>query len=406
MHPKFRLPLLLVTLVAFAPSVPAQNPPSTRPAVPAGVRAYRDLAYVANAHPHQKLDLYVPEKGDGPFPLIVWIHGGGWIDGDKNGCPPLNSGFVERGYAAASLDYRLSGDAIFPAQIDDCKAAIRWLRAHAKEYRLDPAHIGVWGASAGGHLVALLGTSGDVGEFDTGENLGQSSRVQAVGDFFGPTDFVQMDAHAVKGTPLIHDSANSPEAKLVGGLIQDKAFAAKVQSANPVRYVTKDDPPFLIVHGDHDPLVPHHQSELLYEALVKTGIPVRFITVNGGGHGAGFPNQELNPIVREFFDHNLKGDKSAAQWPAAMTSEVKATAQPTPNATPANQPTAGKQEGTPNGPPSWDVLMQRDDADHDGRLSRAEFKGPPPLFDRLDANHDGFLTKEEHEGGLRAMGRR
>ena len=403
---KSKLPVVVFALawLSFGSATLAQNPPP----VPAAVIAHRDLAYVAKAHARQKLDLYLPEKGDGPFPLIVWIHGGGWTAGDKNGCPPLTQGFVARGYAAASLDYRLSGDAIFPAQIEDCKAAIRWLRAHAKEYRIDPTHVGVWGSSAGGHLVALLGTAGDIKEFDTGENLDQSSRVQAVSDFFGPTDFVQMDAHAVKGTPLIHDEARSPESKLVGGPIQDKAFAAKVQSANPVRYVTKDDPPFLIVHGDADPLVPHHQSELLYDALVKSGIPVRFTTVIGGGHGAGFPSTELNPLVREFFARHLMGNKSAAQWPAAMTSEVKATSEnPAPNAAPrGSQPAAGKQDGPRNGPPSWDVLMGRDDADHDGLLSRAEFKGPPQLFDRLDRNGDGKLTKEEHEDGLRAMGRR
>ena len=202
---KPRLPILvraIAVMLTFTPAAPAQNsqratpPPSTPPPVPAGVTAHRDVAYVTNAHQRQKLDLYVPEKGDGPFPIIVWIHGGAWMSGDKNGCPPLSSGFVARGYAGVSLDYRLSGDAIFPAQIEDCKAAIRWLRAHAKEYRLDPTRIGVWGASAGGHLVALLGTSGDSQEFDVGENLDQSSRVQAVSDF-GWT-FRSACAHAVQ----------------------------------------------------------------------------------------------------------------------------------------------------------------------------------------------------------------
>ncbi len=334
---------------------------------------------------------------------MIWIHGGGWVSGDKNGCPPLNEGFVARGYAVASLGYRLSGHALWPAQIEDCKAAIRWLRAHAKEYRLDPDHFGVWGASAGGHLVALLGTSGDVKQFDVGENLDRSSRVQAVSDFYGPTDFAQMDAHAVKGTGLIHDRESSPECRLIGGLIQDPANVEKVQSANPVRYVTKDDAPFFIVHGDQDPAVPHHQSELLYAALVKVDVPVRFTTVAGGGHGAGFPNQLLTPIVAEFFDRYLKGNKDAAKWPAAMTSSVPAQAA----ATPIDQPKrTGESTPARSGPPPWDDLIARDDVDHDGRFSRSEFKGPAALFDRLDANHDGFLTKEEHEDGLKALGRR
>jgi acetyl esterase/lipase len=373
--------------------------------IPAGVKAHRDLAYVANGHERQKLDLYLPEQGDGPFPLIAWIHGGGWAAGEKSDCPPLNQGFVARGYAVASLGYRLSGHAIFPAQIEDCKAAIRWLRAHAKEYRLNPAHIGVWGSSAGGHLVALLGTSGEVKEFDVGAHLDQSSRVQAVCDYFGPTDFLQMDAHALKGSPLIHDAARSPESRLVGGPIQENA--AQARRANPISYVTKDDPPFFIVHGDQDPLVPHHQSELLFAALVQAGVPVRFTTVVGGGHGAGFPGAELGPLVREFFDRHLKGDANAARWPAASTSEIKATAAPAaPGPARGGQPAGKAAEGAGGGIPPWAVLLQRDDADRDGRLSRAEFKGPAALFNRLDRNGDGFLTEEEHEGGLRAMGRR
>jgi hypothetical protein len=155
----------------------------------AGVKSHRDLVYVEGGHERHKLDLYLPEKADGPLPLIIWVHGGGWQNGSKDGCPPLRGGYIERGYAVASINYRLSGHAVFPAQIEDCKAAIRWLRAHAKEYGLDAKRFGVWGSSAGGHLVALLGTSGDVKEFDVGANLDQSSRVQAVCDYYGPTDF-------------------------------------------------------------------------------------------------------------------------------------------------------------------------------------------------------------------------
>ena len=165
-------PLLVITAtVMFNQPAAAQPRPGSARAVadvPQGVKAHRDLAYVVNGHERQKLDLFVPEKADGPLPLIIWIHGGGWQNGSKEGCPPLRNGYTGRGYAVASINYRLSGHAIFPAQIEDCKAAIRWLRAHAKEYSLDPQRFGVWGSSAGGHLVALLGTSGDVKEFDVG----------------------------------------------------------------------------------------------------------------------------------------------------------------------------------------------------------------------------------------------
>jgi len=122
--------------------------------------------------------------------VIVWVHGGAWLGGSKDRCPALS--FLRDGFAVASVNYRLSQHALFPAQIEDCKAAVRWLRAQATTYMLDPDRIGVWGASAGGHLVALLGTTGDVKEFDTGGHLAHSSRVQAVCDFFGPTDFTRM----------------------------------------------------------------------------------------------------------------------------------------------------------------------------------------------------------------------
>src|SRR5437868_4772034 len=195
MNSKLTLIGVFALLLALVVSASAQTPPTKKggsppvPQVPAGTKAHRDLEYVANGHERNKLDLFVPESADGPLPLIIWVHGGGWQAGSKDGCPPLRGGHTQRGYAVASINYRLSGHAPFPAQIEDCKAAIRWLRAHAKEYNLDPKRFGVWGSSAGGHLVALLGTSGDVKEFDVGANLDQSSRVQAVCDYFGPTDF-------------------------------------------------------------------------------------------------------------------------------------------------------------------------------------------------------------------------
>ena len=188
--------------------------------MPAGVKALRDLAYVDGGVEHQKLDLYLPENASVPCPLIIWIHGGAFSGGDKAGCPALR--MTEQGYAVASLNYRLSGEAPFPALIEDCKAAVRWLRAHAeKMHRLDPEHFGAWGSSAGGHLVAFLGTSGGVQEFDKGANLNLSSRVQAVCDYYGPTDFLQADAHAIPSAQLKHDPADSPESKLIGGAIQE-----------------------------------------------------------------------------------------------------------------------------------------------------------------------------------------
>lgn len=292
--------ILTAGAVLLAPTAAQQR---AQPSLPDGVRVIRDIEYGRTPEKRLLLDIYLPETGlTEPRPLIVWIHGGGWRRGSKDRTQA--SRYVPQGYIVASISYRLSGDAIFPAQIQDSKAAIRWLRANAGDYHIDPGRIGVWGSSAGGHLVALVGTSGGVAELegDTG-NLDQSSRVQAVVDYFGPTDFVQMDAHSISDK-LIHDNADSPESLLVGGPIQqNKEMVAK---ANPITYVSSDDPPFLIVHGDEDPLVPHHQSELLLAALQKAGVPSQLFTVKGGGHGSGFNIPEVHNTVRQFFEKHLK----------------------------------------------------------------------------------------------------
>jgi acetyl esterase/lipase len=248
--------------------------------------------------------------------VIVWVHGGAWMAGSKEGGGPALS-FVGRGYAVASINYRLSQHAVFPAQIEDCKAAIRWLRANAKTYNLNPERIGVWGASAGGHLVALLGTTGGVKDLEgKGGNEEQSSRVQAVVDFFGPTDFLQMDAHALEGARLMHDSPTSPESRLIGGAIQNSA--EKVKRANPIRYVTKDAAPFLIAHGEKDPLVPCHQSELLHEALKRAKVEATLYKIAGAGHGGkGFSTDKMQAVIQAFFDKHLKvGLEGKAKTPS------------------------------------------------------------------------------------------
>ncbi len=267
--------------------------------VPEGITAHRDIAYVTNGHERQKLDLYVPDEGEN-LPLIIWIHGGAWLGGDKEHYRPME--YLKSGYAGASLNYRLSQHAIFPAQIEDVKAAVRWLRANAETYRLDPNRFAAWGSSAGGHLVAMLGTTGDVTEFEVGENLEVSSRVQAVVNYFGPTDFLQMDAHRLPDG-LVHDAPDSPESKLVGGPIQE--HKDRVARANPITYVSKDDSPFLIIHGDKDSLVPYHQSVLLNDALQGVGVPVTFYRVEGGGHGW-FRDPKVPELTKAFIEKHLK----------------------------------------------------------------------------------------------------
>jgi acetyl esterase/lipase len=268
-------------------------------AAPPGLRASKDLPYVEGGHERQRLDLYLPETSRGLLPVVIWVHGGAWRGGSKDRCPAER--LVARGYAVASINYRLSQHATFPAQIEDCKAAVRWLRAHAQQYGLDPRRFGVWGASAGGHLVALLGVAGDVKELEgTGGSAQQSSRVQCVVDWFGPTDFLKMG-----GT---HDDPASPESRLIGAPIQQNA--AKVARANPIRYVTPDDPPFLIVHGDADPTVPIGQSELLEAALKAARVEVSFLRLAGAGHGGPqFQAAAVQGAIDLFLDRHLLGRK-------------------------------------------------------------------------------------------------
>lgn len=379
----------LVAALLVGTSAQAQPPDKARqgaagPArVPDGVKAYRDLEYVAKGHERHKLDLYVPERVEGPLPLLIWVHGGGWQNGSKDGCPPLRSGYTERGYAVASINYRLSGHAVFPAQIEDCKAAIRWLRAHARQYKLDPARFGVWGSSAGGHLVALIGTSGAVKEFDVGDHLDQSSAVQAVCDYFGPTDLT-----AFVKTPRYerHATAESPESKLLGGQVSErKELAAK---ANPISFVSSDDPPFLIVHGDQDGTVPLNQSQLLFEALKNAGVRVHFHTIHGAGHGTGFGGSEITAMVADFFDKQLKASPLPSNRGEAKTSESAASAMG-----PARQGNAPPAAGRPN--ITWDQVRRREGVDDSGKVARQAFKGPPAIFDRLDRNRDGVLSKDD-----------
>jgi acetyl esterase/lipase len=273
----FAAPFLCLSVLV---SVVAQ-PPGGPGRVPEGVMAHRDLAYVESGHERQKLDLYLPStRPSGPLPVMLWVHGGGWQNGSKAAALPLRLGFVAKGYAIASIGYRLTDTAKFPAQIQDVKAAIRWLRAHAAEYGLDPGRFVAWGSSAGGHLVALLGTAGEVKAFDVGPHLDRSSRVQAVIDFYGPSDFVRF-----VDTPgyTSHRLPDAPESKLIGGpVLENKDKAA---AASPVTYASKDDAPFLILHGAADPTVPPNQSEALHAALQKAGVASTLHILPGAKHG-------------------------------------------------------------------------------------------------------------------------
>jgi acetyl esterase/lipase len=287
--------LALLTLTSFA-----QGP--QRP-LPEGIKARRDVVYVKDGTARQMLDVYYPAKADKPVPLVVWIHGGAWAGGTKDRTPALP--LLDQGFAVASVTYRFSQHEKFPAQIEDCRAAIRWLRANAKDLNIDPKRIGAWGSSAGGHLVALLGVAADQTKWDKGEHLDQSAGVQAVVNWFGPSNLLTMGAQSGPDSRINHDSPNSPESKLVGGPVQERREAAT--AASPVTYATKDDAPMLLMHGDRDPVVPHAQSVELEKALKAAGSDAKLVTIPGAGHGdGGFREKETLDAVRQFFRTHLQ----------------------------------------------------------------------------------------------------
>lgn len=304
-----RVILIVLSLAASQLSVAQDNRGQAQ--LPESIELLVDLPYAGTNNRRQMLDLLLPrDKSQDPLPVVVFIHGGAWRAGQKTGGRRRIAPFVESGkFAGATIAYRLSSEAKWPNQIHDCKAAIRWLRANAEKYNLDPDRIGVWGTSAGGHLVSMLGTSGDVPSMDgsIGPHTSFSSRVTCVADFFGPTNFLTMNKTAIPSATMDHDAPDSPESQLIGGPIQENP--QKVSTANPITYVSSDDPPFLIVHGTLDPLVSFSQSELLHAALNKVKVNTTLITVEGGGHGRGFGPQ-ADQFIEQFFEHHLRGNKT------------------------------------------------------------------------------------------------
>lgn len=280
------LPLLTFIIPALAS---AAAPPS--PVV------VRDLPYVPGGHERQKLDLYFPPNVADSAPLLVWIHGGAWKEGSKENCPAV--GMTAKGWVVASVNYRFSQHAVFPAQIEDCKAAIRFLRAGAKDFHIDRNRVAVWGASAGGHLAALLGVTGKTREFDVGGNLNQSSAVSCVVDWFGPTDFLNWGAESV----IKADNKDDVVAKLFGGPVSERRDLAK--KGSPISWVSANSAPTLIMHGDKDPLVPLQQSESFSAALKTAGVPCVLKIYPGHGHGGPrFNDNEARDLMVGFVEQH------------------------------------------------------------------------------------------------------
>jgi acetyl esterase/lipase len=270
------------------------------------IRLESDLVYAKGGDQELQLDLAMPREGNGPFPAVVCVHGGGWRGGKYKDLTNLARTLAGRGYVAITIQYRLTPKHQFPAQVEDSKAAVRWLRANAEKYKVNPDAIGAVGFSAGGHLVSMLGlTTKDDGLEGNGDLTPaaskQSSRVQAVANFFGPADLTQGDWDP-RVQPLLTD--------FLGGTLQEKAAAYK--KASPLTYVRKDkdQPPFLLFHGTKDEIVRYKHSELLLAALKEAGTPARLVTMEGEGHGwAGDKIQKTLEETIAFFDQHLKKGK-------------------------------------------------------------------------------------------------
>jgi acetyl esterase/lipase len=279
--------LALVRPVQQKPG-PMPGPGGILPQGPTPTHANLDYAPpeppTSNGH---KLDLYLPAGVSGPLPVVIWTGGSAWMaDTGKRTAGGLAARLNPAGYAVAGVSIRSSSQVRFPGQLHDIKAAIRWLRANATSYNLDPNHIAIMGDSSGGWTAAMAAVTGDAPEMEGSVGTtGVSSQVQAAVAFYPPTDFLAMDAWALQkcDAPRCHDSADSPESRLVGCAIQ--SCPDKVKAANPVRYVSAADPPIMILHGGSDALVPHNQGELLYMALNKACRDAVFISLPKAPHG-------------------------------------------------------------------------------------------------------------------------
>lgn len=269
-------------------------------AAKAGYKTVPDLEYARAGDQKLLLDLHLPDQVSKP-PLVMFIHGGSWRAGSRKDKYLLF--LAKNGYAVASIDYRLSQTAVFPAQIHDCKAAVRWLRAHAGEHGYDASQIVAMGCSAGGHLAVLLGTTGGVAELegDVGGNLDQSSKVQTIVDFYGPVDFILRS----KDQPKFTDDPSGKVYQLLGqGVTQNEKLA---RLASGAFHVSADDPPMLVIHGTVDKTVLPNQSQRICEAYKAAGLNAEFHSVEGGGHGGPlFSTPECHGWVLAFLKRELK----------------------------------------------------------------------------------------------------
>jgi len=293
--------LLLITLQARAQSNATGSSIPARP--PVEIEYEHDVVFGKGGTSDLHAEIVRPKNLTHPVPAIIYIHGGGWSGGTHKGLWAVEP-LARAGFFTASIEYRLSDVAKWPAQIQDCKLAVRWMRANAAKFHVDPKRIGVFGDSAGGHLVLCLATMADVKEYEgTGGYPGVSSAVQAVVDFFGPTDFTRPSIYTPEAIRLSEG--------LMGMRYEQDPKAWK--SASPLYYVSRGDPPILMIHGEADTLVPFAQSQVMADALANAGAPHQLITVKNAMHSfTAKPGTQIDPNwetiqnnARDFFIKNL-----------------------------------------------------------------------------------------------------
>jgi acetyl esterase/lipase len=301
-----RSPIAALLSILAALPLAAQTPPAATQA-PGDVELLADLTYGRAGDVELKLDLALPREGTGPFPAVVFIHGGGWHGGSRKQYTGIIQPLARQGYASATVDYRLAPKHPFPAQVEDVKCAVRWLRANAERHRIDPGRIGAVGDSAGGHLVAMLGTtSKEDGLEGAGGCADQSSHVQAYVAFYGPFDMTygyarsetQPAAQAAYLRTVLHQWLGGPPDQV----------PERYKAASPVTYVTKDDAPALLLHGTADNLVLPEQSERFEKALREAGVDVSLVRLEGAGHGfRGKDQEKAMAETKAFLDRHLRG---------------------------------------------------------------------------------------------------
>ena len=295
--------VIFLAISIFASDLAQSAESRRRRADSPNVNVVRDLVYQQVGGRILRLDIYSPKTITGPLPVVLWIHGGHWARGTKEQRQPFD--LTAHGYAVVCIEYRLAGEAPFPAQIEDCKAAVRWLRANAATYHLDPDHIGAWGHSAGGHLGALLGTSGGVAALEGNSgNLNYSSRIQAVCAMSSPFDIASFYEEVSKGESGPARRAKTFMEDFLGGSADQRMALAK--AASPVTYVSKDDAAFLILHGENDMSIPVSESEAFAERLKAAGVETTLEVAQGRGHGVGAPQYASE--ITSFFDKYLKNN--------------------------------------------------------------------------------------------------